>query len=150
MAGLLPNHDGYNYPRPNGGEDQLSLPIPQPQINVRTVEVKVPKPYPVEKLVYKDRQVPVPTPVEKIVEKVVYKNREVPQVRNTQHFFGFFFLLQNCIFYDFILNLIYSHTQSKLSEKSKYQLKISLRKSSKMYNIGMFQYQHQLRRSSRK
>lgn len=31
-------------------------------------------------VVVKDRQVPVPTPVEKIVEKIVYKDRQVPQV----------------------------------------------------------------------
>ncbi|KAF8695443.1 hypothetical protein RHS03_08061, partial [Rhizoctonia solani] len=43
-----------------------------------TGNFKVPQPYPVEKIVYKDRPVPVPVPVEKIVENIVYKDRQVP------------------------------------------------------------------------
>lgn len=55
MAALLP-HNGYNYPRPETGENELSLPINQVQEQVRTVEV--PTPYEVEKIVWHD--IPVP------------------------------------------------------------------------------------------
>lgn len=58
MAGLLPSQ-GYNYlPPHHGGEEEKSLPINQVQEQVRTIEVPVPTPYEVEKVVFRD--VPVP------------------------------------------------------------------------------------------
>lgn len=46
--------------------------------HVRTVEVPVPQPYPVEKIVEKVVHVPQPYPVEKIVEKVVHVPKPYP------------------------------------------------------------------------